>query len=255
MREEHHEGETRHRKKRKSHRVYAAIVLTLGVIIICLLILILFYVQRIEIKGNQYCTDKTIAEAIQNDRFSVNSLYVTAKYALGKGEIPEGLESMEVKLKNPWTIRVTVEEKESIGYFEYKKKRVYFDEEGVVIVNGLTIIKDVPLIEGLEFKNIKLYQQLECENSNVFGEIDTLTKELKKQELTADKIVYINDRIYVYMGKICVSLGTDVTAEKIAQIPPIKEKLKKKKGTLHLENYSTGNETITFAIGEFPKEN
>ena len=48
---------------------------------------------------------------------------------------------------------------------------------------------------------------------------------------------------------------TEVTEEKIAQIPPIMKKLKKKKGTLHLENYSAGNETITFAIGEFPEEN
>lgn len=254
MKEEHHEGERRPRKKRKSHRVYAAIVLTLGIIIICLTILLLFYVQRIEIKGNQYCTDKTIAEAVQNDRFSVNSLYVMAKYAMGEGEIPEGLESMKVKLKNPWTLSVTVEEKQSIAYFEYKEKKVYFDKDGLVLINGLAVIKDVPLVEGITFKNVKLYHQLECENSNVFGEIELLTQELKKQELSADKILYIDDRIYVYMGKICVSLGTEVTSEKIAQIPPIKEKLKKKKGTLHLENYATGNETITFAIGEFPKE-
>ena len=118
------------RKKKKKHHLYAAIVLTLGVVIICLAILILFYVQRIEIKGNVYCTDKMIAEAVQNDRFSINTLYVTAKYAMGKGEIPEVLEDMEVRLKNPWTLRVTVQEKQSIGYIEYKNQRVYFDKEG-----------------------------------------------------------------------------------------------------------------------------
>ena len=101
MREEHHENEKRPRRKKKSHKVYAAIVLTLGVVIICLTILILFYVQRIEIKGNQYCTDKVIVEAIQNDRFSINTLYVKAKYAMGKGEIPKGLEKMNVEIKNP----------------------------------------------------------------------------------------------------------------------------------------------------------
>ena len=46
----------------------------------------------------------------------------------------------------------------------------------------------------------------------------------------------------------------EVTVEKIAQIKPILEKLEEQEGTLHLENYSAGNETITFAIGEFPKE-
>ena len=254
MNEERKEEVKRPRKKKKSHKLYAAIVLTLGVVIVCLTVLILFYVQRIEIKGNTYCTDKTIAEAIQNDKFSINTLYVTAKYASGKGEIPAGLESMEVSLNNPWTLGVTVKEKQSIGYIEHKKQRVYFDNEGLVLIDGMAIIKGVPLIKGINFKNIKLYQTLECENSNVFGKIEMVMQELKKNELTADKILFNNDRIYVYIGKICVSLGMEVTVEKIVQIKPILEKLEEQEGTLHLENYSAGNETITFAIGEFPKE-
>ena len=163
--------------------------------------------------------------------------------------------SMDVKMKNPWTLSVTVEEKESIGYFEHKKKRVYFDEDGRVLIHGLAIVKGVPLVEGIDFKNVKLYSVLGCENVNVFNEISTIKKEFVKNELKMDRILYIDDRIYVYTGKKCISLGMDVTSEKIAQIPPILKKLGKKKGTLHLENYSGGNETITFAIGEFPKEN
>ena len=58
----------------------------------------------------------------------------------------------------------------------------------------------------------------------------------------------------MYIGKVCVSLGLDVTSEKIAQIKPILKKLEDKEGTLHLENYSGGNDTITFAIDEFPEE-
>lgn len=254
MNKEHQKEVQRPHKKKKSHKLYAAIVLTLGVIIICLTILILFYVQRIEIKGNVYCTDKTIVEAIQNDKFSINTLYIKAKYDAGKGEIPAGLESMEVSIKNPWTLRVTVKEKQSIGYFEHKKERVYFDQEGYVIIKGMAVVKDVPLVKGIQFKNIKLNQKLESENSSVFEEIALLTQEMKKHELTVDKILYVNDRVYAYIGKKCISFGMDVTPEKVAQVKPILKKLGKKKGTLHLENYSGGNETITFAIGEFPKE-
>ena len=254
MREEHKEVEKLHKRK-KSHKIYAAIVLSLGIVIICLSFLLLFYVQRIEIKGNHYCSDKTIVQAIQNDRFSINTIYILSKYSSGKGEIPAGLESMEISLKNPWTLKVTVEEKQSIGYFEHKKKRVYFDEEGLVLIDGLAIIQEVPLVEGVKFKNVKQYSQLACENTNVFEEIATIKKEFEKNELKMDRILYIDDRVHVYIGKKCISLGTDITEEKIAQIPPIMKKLGKKKGTLHLENYSGGNETITFAIGEFPKEN
>lgn len=255
MQEERHGSGKKLRKRKKKHKLYAAIVLSLGVIIICLTILLLFYVQRIEIKGNQYCNDKTIVQAIQNDKFSINSLYVLAKYSMGNGEIPLGLESMDVKMKNPWTLSVIVEEKESIGYFEHKKQRVYFDEEGLVLINGLAVVEGVPLIEGVDFKNIKLYSVLSCENTEIFDEIKTIKQEFAENEIKFDRIVYINDRIYVYKGKKCFSFGMEVTPEKVAQIPPILKKLGKKKGTLHLENYSGGNETITFAIGEFPKEN
>lgn len=255
MRQEHHEGENRLHKRKKTHKLYAAIVLTLGIVIICLSFLLLFYVQRIEIKGNLYCSDKTIVEAIQNDKFSINTVYVAAKYSSGKGEIPAGLTSMKVSLKNPWTLSVVVEEKQSIGYFEHKKKKVYFDEEGLVLIHGLAIVQGVPPVEGVEFKNIKQYSHLSCENTGVFEEIATIKREFEKHKLKISRIQYIGDKVYVYIKKKCISLGTEVNAEKIAQISPIMKKIGKKKGTLHLENYSGGNETITFAIGEFPKEN
>ena len=69
------------------------------------------------------------------------------------------------------------------------------------------------------------------------------------------KIVCKDDRIYIYVKNVCISLGNTVSAEKIAQISPIMEKLGKKKGTLHLENYSESRQTITFNKGEFPEEN
>ena len=45
------------KRKKKSHRLYALVVLLLGIAIIALGVLILFYVQKIEISGNEYCTD------------------------------------------------------------------------------------------------------------------------------------------------------------------------------------------------------
>ena len=49
------------KRKKKSHRLYALVVLLLGIAIIALGVLILFYVQKIEISGNEYCTDQEIA--------------------------------------------------------------------------------------------------------------------------------------------------------------------------------------------------
>lgn len=253
--EEYQEEVQRPKKKRKSHRLYAAVVLFLGIVIITLGILLLFYIQRVEVKGNEYCTKQEIADAVKNDKLSVNSLYVVGKYALEKGEVLPSLESMKVSLKAPWVIKVTVKEKQIVGYVKKDTENIYFDKEGLVVYKSAASRKGIPCVEGIDVKNVELYQQLESDNAQIFEEILEASKELKKYELSTEKIVCKNDRIYIYVGKICISLGNNVTSEKIAQIKPILENLDGKEGTLHLENYSTGKSTITFEVGKFPKEN
>ena len=73
-------------KKKKTHRLYAFVVLLLAAAILALGILILFYVQEIEVSGNEYSTDQEIVDMVKNDKYSVNTLYILGKYALGKGE-------------------------------------------------------------------------------------------------------------------------------------------------------------------------
>ena len=104
-------------------------------------------------------------------------------------------------------------------------------------------------------EDIELYKRIDNGNSGIFEEILEASQEFRKYERIVDKIVCKNNRIYIYIGKICISLGDNVTPEKIAQIDPILEELEGREGTLHLENYGEGRETITFDIGEFPEEN
>ena len=49
-------------KKKKTHRLYAFVVLLLAAAILALGILILFYVQEIEVSRNEYSTDQEIVE-------------------------------------------------------------------------------------------------------------------------------------------------------------------------------------------------
>ena len=253
-REDYQEVEKKPRKKKKSHKLYAAIVLTLGIVIITLTVFILFYVQRIEVKGNQYCSDKEIAESVQNDRFSINSIYVAAKYKMGRGQMLPCLDSISVRIKNPWTLRVTVEEKQPVGYMNVKKERVYFDKDGLVVLKGYAVLSEIPCVEGIKAKKITVYKNLEVSNKNIFKEILKTSQELKKNELVSKKIVCKGNEIYVYVENVQVALGTTVTAEKVAQIKPIVQKLDGKEGTLHLENYTIGNETITFTTEKFQEE-
>lgn len=242
------------KRKKKSHRLYALVVLLLGIAIIALGVLILFYVQKIEISGNEYCTDQEIVDTVQSDKYSINTLYILGKYALGYGEQLPCLESMEVGLKAPWVLKVTVKEKPIVGYVRNGEDYAYFDKAGLVVSESSSLIEGLPCIEGIEVKDIKLYKQLRSDDTRIFEEILETSKEVVKYQLSTDRIVCKDDKIYLYIGKVCVSLGKNVSSEQIAQIAPIMEKLGDQEGTLHLENYSETTETITFDIGEFSEE-
>lgn len=236
--------------KRKSHRLYAFVVLLLAAAILVLSVLVLFYVQQIKVEGNEYCTDQQIVDTVRSDKYSINTLYIAGKYAIGKGKSLPCLESIHVSLSAPWTLKVTVREKPIVGYLENKDNYAYFDKEGMVVSMSPTLIEGLPCIEGVSMKDIKLYSRLETDDSKIFEEILETSQEAVKQKISADRIVCRGDEIYLDIGKIYVNLGNQVSSDQIAQIPPILEKLGGQEGTLHLENYSESSDTITFDIGE-----
>ncbi|MEZ3434711.1 MAG: FtsQ-type POTRA domain-containing protein [Lachnospiraceae bacterium] len=242
------------KQKKKTHKVYAFFVLLFGFAIIVLTLLIVFYIQKVEVTGNEYCSDKQIIDVVQNDKYSVNSLYVWGRYLLGQGEELPCLEEMKVSLGWPWVLKVKVKEKQIVGYVRTgEEEYAFFDKEGMIVKKDSQYQEGLPFVEGIDVGSVKLYKKIESENSKIFEEILEASQELKKFEMTAEKIVCKSGKIYVYVGQICVCLGDNVTAEKIAQISPIIEKLEGKTGTLHLENYGEGRETITFKNDEFPE--
>lgn len=234
------------KKKRKSHFLYFFVVTILGAAIVCLVILLLFKVQKIEITGNNYCTNRQIKDMVQSDKYSVNALYIFGKYMTDRGEVLPCLDSVKVTLKAPWHVKVEVKEKTIVGYMKDGEDNIYFDKEGLVVYKDGGKIEELPCVEGIAVKNTKLYQQMECGDAGIFEEILETSQELRKYEIMPKKIVCKDGNIYLYVKNVCVSLGNTVSAEKIAQIPPIMEKLGRSKGTLHMENYSDNRETITF---------
>lgn len=238
------------RRKKKTHKVYAFFVLLLGCIIIVVAVFLLFYVQKITVKGNEYTTEREIIEAVRSDRYSVNTLYILGKYALGKGEVPPCLERMKVRMEAPWSLKVTVEEKPIAGYIQNGEKYAYFDKEGLVVFESAALIEGLPYIEGIDVGEIKLYQHLKSDDTRIFEQILTASKEAAKYELSSAKVICEGDEICLYIGRIRVCLGKNVSAEQIAQIPPILEKLGDREGILHLENYSQMGGTITFEAAE-----
>lgn len=252
---EYREREEPRRRRKKSHRIYAFIVLVLGAAIIAAVIFLLFYVQKIEVKGTNYVTEQEIIDAVQNDDLSVNALYILGKYALGKGKVLPCLDEMKVRLKAPWIVKVEVKEKPIIGYVRNGELYEYFDKEGFVVLESANLMEGIPYIEGIGMGEVKLYHHLKSKNTRIFEQILETSREIAKYEIKPDRIVCEEDVICLYVGRIRIRLGKNVSAVKIAQIPPILEKIGDKEGTLHLENYSEVQGTITFQEEPLPQEN
>ena len=122
------------------------------------------------------------------------------------------------------------------------------------MLESSALIEGVPYIEGIGMGEVKLYQHLESKNTKIFEQLLETSREIAKYGLKPDRIVCEGDVIYLYMGRIRIRLGKTVSAEKIAQITPILEKIGDKEGTLHLENYSEVQGTVTFQEEPLPQE-
>lgn len=242
------EAEPRKRKKknRMGDKIYALAVLLLGAAIIVISFLLLFHVQNIEIKGNTYCSNKEIGEWLQDDPYSTNSVYLIAKYRTGKIKKMPQMEKVKVSMKNPWTIKVTIQEKKAVGYIIDGSKYVYFDKEGLVLKMAADYVQGLPCIEEMDVSGAKLFEKLPVEDEKVFDHILEATKTLKERKLVPQRIVCDGSNIDLYFGKICVKLGSGNSANKIPQLPPILEQLKGKEGILHLEHYGDLSNTISF---------
>lgn len=235
-----------------SHKIYAFIVILLGLAILLLGAFLLTYVQKIEVEGNEYTDSQEIVDLVEEDPFSLNSLYLLCKYRYMDYEMPGNFNSIQVTLTAPWSVRVTVSEKKILGYVAGAEENVYFDREGTVVRKAPDVMEGVPCIEGLDVSGAELYEPLENGDGKLFDSILAVTEDVKELELAPDRVVCSGEQIQLWFGEVCVLLGDDITTEKIAQIRPILEKLEGQSGTLHLEHFMEKGDAVTFDAGELP---
>ena len=130
---------------------------------------------------------------------------------------------------------------------------MYFDEEGLVVKMSSEVLEGVPCIEGLDVSGAELYKPLENGDEALFKSILEVTREVAEFALSPDRIVCSDGDIQLWFGEICVLLGDDITADKIAQISPILAKLERQRGTLHLEHFVEKGDAVSFTPDVLPE--
>lgn len=242
-------GDKMSRRNRRKRRMIRLAFL-LGLVAAVLAVVFLFRVRKVTVYGNSRHTSDEIARGLTHNFLTENTLYLQWEYR--KGTVPDTLpflNSLEVRMKSPFEIQVTVTEKELAGYID-KGDKVYFDSEGVVLEITDKVYDDLPVVTGADVEEPVLYQKLPTSSSAQLRTILSLTQLLRYQELNAREIRFgENSDITVYVDGVEALLGQDeYLEEKVANLRAILAKMEGKSGTLHLESFTGKNDATTFSV-------
>lgn len=251
--------EVQETEKRPLTKKQIAGLVVLFMMILCvvmIIFLLVFQVRKIKVEGNQFSSDQEIQEWLLEDEMSTNSAYLMWKFHFSDYGLLPTMKSADMKMINPWTLQVDITEKTLVGYIEQGEECVYFDEEGRVLAKTTEWWDGVPKVEGLEIEEVTLYEELPLDKKDkkALKKLIEISEMLTKYELTASRLELIEGDVNLYFGNKCVIIGNDNIENRIAQIPPIMEKLGDQKGTLHLENYDAKNTIISFEKEVLPSE-
>lgn len=236
----------RKKKKKFGYYLYAVVMLILTIANITIATFLLTYVQKIKVTGTKFGTEAQIVSLVKEDPLTANSIYAVLKGKAGAYEEPQYLESMNVSFDMPWGLHVKVKEKQVVAGILTNNAYVYFAEDGTILSKGAEVLDDVVVVEGVKTKKLVLFEAIELKNEKLFSYIVSISEELKKNEVTPDRVVWEDDSMNLYFEEICVCLGKMNFDEKIVQVPPILEKLEGKQGVLHLEHYNEMSTSISF---------
>ncbi|PXV89524.1 cell division protein FtsQ [Lachnotalea glycerini] len=234
-------------RKNKRRRI---IIILIAVLLAAVVITIVsvFSVKKITITGNEHYTEEEIKKLIFSNRYCYNSLYLYWKYNYRNDYLIPFIDTIEVEMISGNEVKINVYEKSLVGYIEYLGSCMYFDKDGIVVESSSEAVDKVPLVTGLKFDHIILYQKLPVEEKSVFNTIVSVTQLLSKYEITPDKVYFnSNYEMTFYFADARVYLGKDKdTEEKIIRLKSILPDLEGLSGVLHMEDYQEGVSNITF---------
>lgn len=207
-----------------------------------------YHVESVYVEGNMHYSSEEIIRMVTDQPLGDNSLFLSLKYRDKGIEGIPFIQSMEVKVLAPDTVKIVVYEKTIAGFVEYLDGFMYFDRDGIVVEAAEARTLGIPEITGISFDHVVLYEPLPVENPSIFQDILDMTQMLSKYEIIADQIYFDStNQMTLYFGEVRAKLGSDENIEeKMARLKQILPAAEGKKGVFRLENYSGSGENVSF---------
>lgn len=248
------------KKKKQTQKLYISNYKSLFIIGGMVLFLVLallaayFYIIRnytvttIYVEGNIHYTNEEVIDMVMEGHYGNNSLLLSLKYKDKSIVGVPFIEKMDVSVQDPHTIKIEVYEKALAGYVEYLERYMYFDKDGIVVESSKEKTAGIPMVTGLEFDHVILYEPLPVEDKEIFTKILSITQLVNKYNLSVDRIYFgKDDSLTLYFEEVKVALGIgDNLDEKVMKLQYMLPELEGKSGTLRMENYTEETKNISF---------
>ena len=224
---------TQHRRRGKLKLAVLAVILLTAALLLSVRI------SEITVTGNERYTKEELTQILFPDQWSRNSLFCFLRDRLQEHVQIPFVEDYELVFQGLGKVEVIVYEKSVVGYVSYMSRYMYFDKDGIIVESANEALPGVPLVTGLKFGQIVLYQKLPLEKEETFQQILNLTQVLSVFELKVDRIQYGSyGDITLYLKEIEVLLGNGGNLnDKISELNDMLPQLEGRKGVLHLEDY------------------
>ncbi len=215
-----------------------------------------YTVKTVYVEGNTHYTSQEIQQMVMTGRFGDNSLYLSRKYKNKSINNIPFVETMDVSVIAPDTIKISVYEKALAGYIEYLGRYVYFDKDGVVVEVSNLKTAGIPEVIGVDFDYAVIYEKLPVDDPNLFNSVLRITQLMTKYGVKAEKMYFkSNGETVLYHDDITVKLGTEDNLDlKIMNLPSILSRLEGMSGTLRMEKYNESTKKVSFVPSRDEKD-
>lgn len=202
----------------------------------------LYRLKEINIDGLTRYTEEEFTNKLEQGFFTSLTPFFCLSDTFSQKEIPF-VERYEIDYVDRQTARILVHEKRVTGCVVVMGRYMFFDKDGVVVESSTARMEGVPVVTGLEFNEIVLYQKVNVQKQSLFDTILQLTRLIEKHDMDVQEIAFGSGyEVTLYLEDVVVLLGKKTSYDDdLNALSGILTSIDGRTGTLDMRNYAKEN--------------
>ncbi len=202
--------------------------------------------ENFQVKGSVHYTDEEIKEKVIASPLDKYAVLLYLRYHFVKQDAIPFVEYLDPVLDDRNSITVYVYEKRITGCISFMGDYMYFDKDGVIVECSKDVPVNVPLVTGLDFQQIIMYEELQIQDQKLYDVLLGLVKLIEMYDLSVEQIHFQkDDEVVLYCGEKIVYLGKrDMYDVPLSELPSILTTLPDGKMSLDMRNYESEGDRI-----------